>query len=88
MVRRQHPEVDETWRPPEEQRYGELLDLGRRLKREGALPQKIRVRTFADMLWGLVNIGTYTNLVIERGWSLDQYRCWVRNTIRLHISAG
>ena len=37
------------------------------------MPQKIRVRTFADMLWGLVNIGTYTNnLVIGRGWSLDQ----------------
>jgi hypothetical protein len=88
MARRQHPEVDETLRPREEQRYGELLDLGRRLKREGALPQKSRVRTFADMLWGLVNIGTYTNFVIERGWSLDQYRCWVRNTIRLHISAG
>ncbi|HET9899459.1 MAG TPA: helix-turn-helix domain-containing protein [Actinomycetes bacterium] len=49
MARRQHPEVDETLRPREEQRYGELLDLGRRLKREGALPQKIRVRTFADM---------------------------------------
>ena len=88
MARRQHPEVEQTLRPREEERYGELLDLGRRLEREGALPPEMGVRTFADMLWGLMNIGTYRNLVIERGWSLDQYRRWVRNTIRLQIGAG
>ena len=87
MARRQHPEVEQTLRPREEERYRELFDLGRRLKREGALQPRIRVGTFADMLWGLINVGTYRSLVIERGWSLDQYRRWVRNTIRLQISA-
>ena len=87
MARRQHPEVDETLRPREEERYGELLDLGRQLKRERALPPNIRVGTFADVLWGLVSVGTYRSLVIERGWSLNQYRRWVGNTIRLQISA-
>ena len=87
MARRQHPEVDETLRPREEERYGGLLDLGRRLKRERALPPSIRVGMFADMLWGLLNVGTYRNLVIERGWSLDQYTRWVRTTIRLQIGA-
>ncbi len=88
MARRQHPEVEETLRPREEERYGELLDLGRWLKREGALPRNIRVGSFADMMWGLMNVGTYRNLVIERGWSLDQYTRWVRNTIRLQIGAA
>ena len=88
MARRQHPEVEQTLRPREEQHYSELLDLGRRLKREGALPLGIRAGTFADMLWGLMNIGTYRNLVIERSWSLEQYRRWVRDTIRLQINAG
>ena len=87
MARRQHPEVDETLRPREEDRYGGLLDLARRLKRERALPPNIRVGMFADMLWGLLNVGTYRSLVIERGWSLDQYARWVRNTIRLQIGA-
>jgi hypothetical protein len=40
------------------------------------------------MLWGLVSVGTYTSLVNERGWSLDRYGRWVRDTIRLHIRAG
>jgi AcrR family transcriptional regulator len=87
MARRQHAEVEDTLRPREEERYRELLNLGRRLKREGALPTNIRVAMFADMLWGLINVGTYRSLVIERGWSLDQYRLWVRKTIRLQISA-
>lgn len=86
MARRQHPEVEDTLRPREETRYRELLDLGRRLKREGALPPNNQVGMFADMLWGLLNVGTYRSLVIERGWSLDQYRRWVRTTIRLQIT--
>jgi AcrR family transcriptional regulator len=88
MARRQHPEVEATLRPRENERYDDLLDLGRRLERDGALPPQIPVGTFADMLWGLLNIGTYKNLVIERSWSLDQYRRWVRDTIRLQIEAG
>jgi AcrR family transcriptional regulator len=88
MARRQHPEVEETLRPREEQRYGELLDIGRRLEREHALPPNMNVDVFADMLWGLLNIGTYRSLVIERGWSLDRYTRWVSNTIRLQLSTG
>jgi AcrR family transcriptional regulator len=88
VARRQHPEVDQTLRPREEERYEELLELGRRLEREGALPATIGVGLFADMLWGLLNVGTYRNLVVERGWSLDQYRRWVLDTIRLQIGAG
>jgi AcrR family transcriptional regulator len=87
-ARRQHPEVEETLRPREEERYGQLLDLGHRLKREGELPPKVRPGMFADMLWGLVSVGTYTSLVNERGWSLGRYERWVRDTIRLHVDAG
>jgi hypothetical protein len=87
-ARRQHPEVEETLRPREAQRYSELLDRARALKREGALPSTVRVEALADMLWGLVSVGTYTSLVNERGWSLAQYERWVRDSIRLHLSAN
>ena len=88
MARRQHPEVDQTLLPREEEHYDGLLDVGRRLEREGALPPTMPAGLFADMLWGLMNIGTYRNLVLERGWPLDQYRCWVRDTMRLQIAAA
>ena len=82
VARRQHPEVDQTLRPREKERYDELLGLGHRLEREGGLPPGIGVGRFADMMWGLVNVGTYYNLVIERDWSPEQYREWVRATLR------
>ena len=88
VARRQHPEVDQTLRPREKERYDELLDLGHRLERDDALPPKIDAGTVADLLWGLLNIGSYRALVIERGWSLDQYRSWVDNTIRLQVGAA
>lgn len=87
IARRRHPEVEQTLRPREEERYGELLARSRRLKREGLLPPDISVGMFADMYWGLMNPGTYRALVIERGWPLDQYQRWVRHTIRLQIGA-
>jgi len=87
VARRQHPEVDQTLIPREEEHYEGLLDVGRRLERDGALPPAMPVGLFTDMLWGLLNLGTFRNLVVERGWSLEQYRDWVRDTIRLHIGA-
>ena len=51
------------------------------------LPPEMTVGTFADIYWGLMNVGTYKNLVVERGWSLDDYGHWVRSTIRLLIGA-
>ena len=88
MARRQHPEVDQTLVPREEEHYDGLLDVGRRLEREGALPPTMPVGLFADMLWGLLNVGTFRNLVVERGWSLEQYRLWVRDTMRLQLGAA
>ncbi len=86
MARRQHPEVDQTLRPREKERYDELLGLGHRLEREGGLPPEIGVGMFADLLWGLLNVGTYRSLVVERDWSLDQYERWAGTTLRLQMS--
>ncbi len=87
VARRHHPEVDETLRPREEERYQELVRLGRWLKKEGELPPRTSAGTFADMLWGLGSLGTFQNLVIERGWSIDRWTRWVRNTIRAQLIA-
>ncbi len=88
VARRHHPEVDQTLRPREEERYEEMVRLSRWLKKEGELPAKMRVGTFADMLWGVASLGTFQNLVIERGWSKDRWTKWVRDTIRAQLIAA
>lgn len=85
VARRHFPEVDETLRPREDERYQELVRLGQWLDEEHDLPPGMGAGTFADMLWGLNSLGTFQNLVIERGWSVDRYAGWVRDTIRLQL---
>ncbi len=82
VARRHHAEVDDTLRPREAHRYGELVRLGKWLKKEGELPTNMRVGTFADIMWGLTSLGTFQNLVIERGWSMARFVAWARRTMR------
>jgi hypothetical protein len=45
----------------------------------------MRVATFADVMWGLTSLGTFVNLVVERGWSIERFTRWVRETIRAQL---
>ena len=78
LARRHHPEVEETLRPREAERYARHR-TARALVEEGRLPPGrdagARVRRH---LLGTDLMGTFVNLVIERGWSLEQYERWVR----------
>lgn len=85
VARRHHEEVDATLRPREADRYERYVQLARWLKRDGALPPKLRVGAVADILWGLISLGTFQSLVIERGWSLERFIAWVRTTVRLQL---
>lgn len=87
VARRHHEEVDATLRPREAERYQEYVRLGRWLKRDGELPPQLRVAAFADILWGLLSLGTFQNLVVERGWSIERFVAWVRSTVRLQLAA-
>jgi AcrR family transcriptional regulator len=88
VARRHHAEVDDTLRPREADRYAEIVRLGRWLKKERYLPPRMRVGTFADIVWGLTSLGTFQNLVIERGWSIDRFVAWVRQTMRTQLAAN
>ena len=87
VARRRHEEVDATLRPREDERYQDYVRLARWLKRDGELPAGMRVSTLADILWGLLGLGTFQNLVIERGWSIERFTAWVRATVRAQLSA-
>ncbi|MBA3744385.1 TetR/AcrR family transcriptional regulator [Sporichthya sp.] len=86
MARRHHAEVAATLRPREDERYQDYVRLARWLKREGALPAQMRVATVADILWGLLSLGTFQNLVIERSWSTERFTAWVRTTVRAQLT--
>ena len=86
-ARRHHPEVDQTLRPREDDRYAQIVRLGRWMKKEGVLPQTMRVTTFADIFWGVTSTGTFINLVIERRWPVERFEQWARTMILLQLEA-
>jgi AcrR family transcriptional regulator len=44
-----------------------------RLQDEGILAEGWTVDEATDFAWGLLSIHTYENLVVERGWSIEQF---------------
>ncbi len=49
---------------------------------------RTETETVADLIWGLMNVGSYRALVLERGWPLDRYGAWMRDTLRLQVGAS
>jgi AcrR family transcriptional regulator len=88
VARRHHEEVDATLRPREDERYQEYVRLARWLKRDGLLPAHLKVAALADILWGLCSLGTFQNLVVERGWSTERFTAWVRATVHAQLATS
>ncbi|ASR38108.1 hypothetical protein BAY61_27335 [Prauserella marina] len=58
-----------------------LLDL------PGAVPPESTSRV-ADVIYATMTVESYTLLVTERGWSLDQWRDWAHDTIARELTPG
>jgi len=44
-----------------------------RLAREGSLRRGLNPAVAADMLWTFTSLRTWEDLVLQRGWSAEQY---------------
>jgi AcrR family transcriptional regulator len=53
--------------------------VAKRLAELGALPNGTSVETATDLLWLYTAHEIYRMLVIERKWTPDRYRAWLRN---------
>jgi AcrR family transcriptional regulator len=52
--------------------------IAKRLAELGALPHGTSIETATDLLWLYTSHEIYRMLVIERKWSTDRYRAWLR----------
>jgi AcrR family transcriptional regulator len=55
--------------------------VAKRLAELGALPRGTGVDAAADLLWLYTSHEIYRMLVIERRWSPDRYRAWLRDAV-------
>ena len=55
--------------------------IARSLARSNALRTGLRERDAADIIYALASPDVYSLLVADRGWSVDRYELWVKETL-------
>lgn len=75
------PEVGKVWADLEAQRFAGQRRFTDRLASRSALPTEVSADAAADMLFALTSLALHDILVIERGWSQDQYQLWLTSSL-------
>jgi AcrR family transcriptional regulator len=87
-IRSVEPVVEETWKPPQEGRYGDCLRMAEWLETDGALADGVSARAAADVLFATVSVRVYESLVIVCGWSSKRWKTWTRRLLHTALLKG
>lgn len=58
-------------------RYQLLAELGPQLEQSGRLRPGLSGQAAVDVAWTLISPATYEQLVLDRGWTPDQFEAWL-----------
>ena len=72
-VRRQDDAAERSWQDRLESRLQGCRTVAARLAREGALRPELEPAVVTDLLWTLTSLRVWEDLVLQRGWSAEQY---------------
>ena len=72
-VRRTDAAAERSWQDRLENRLTGCRGIVRRLATEGNLREGLDPEAAADLLWSLTSLRTWEDLVLERGWTAQQY---------------
>jgi AcrR family transcriptional regulator len=87
-VRRQDEAAERSWQDRLEGRLqGCRLGVAR-LAREGTLRRGLKPAVAADLLWTLTSLRTWEDLVLQRGWSAEQYEKRLGDVLRLVLTGA
>ena len=73
-IRRTDPAVEQAWQDRLNDRLGGCRGIVARLRSEGSLRAGLDSAVAADLLWTLTSLRMWEDLVLERGWSAEQYK--------------
>lgn len=75
------PEFKKLEKEREERRYERLQDSFEAMIKEHPLPKETGKSKAQDVLWAFTGRDLYRMLVLERGWSSDEYEKWLTNSL-------
>lgn len=71
------PEFKELENEREKRRYTRQEETVKRLFQEGLLLDGLDIKKARDILWALTGRDLYRMLVVDRGWSSEEYEKWL-----------
>ena len=75
------PEVARVWSELEGQRYTGQARMAGLLASRRALREGLGVETAADLIWTLTSLVVHDLLVVERGWTSEEYERWLTDAL-------
>ncbi len=72
-VRRTDADAEKSWQDRLKHRLEGCGEIVARLQREGSLKKGLDAQTATDLLWSITSLRMWEDLVLDRGWSPQQY---------------
>lgn len=79
------PELRQLHREQTEMRHAGLTRLARTLRDQGALRPELTPERAADLIVTLGSLATYDSLVVNRGWTQEEYETWLAETLQHNL---
>ena len=80
-------EVARVWTEIEAQRHAGQSRMAGLLASRGALREGLSVEKAGDLIWTLTSLAVYDLVVIQRGWTPDEYERWLTDTLEHQLLA-
>lgn len=87
-ARRSAPDAALVWQDQSEDRLQGCRRLAKWLKRDGVLEPHWTVAEAADLIWTVVSLRTYEDLVVDRGWPPSRFTRHLQATLRKTLLAS
>lgn len=87
-VRRQDPEVEQSWQDRLQERLKGCRAIVGRLEAEKSLRPGMDPATAADILWTVTSLRMWEDLVLQRNWSAEQYQDHVYRMLLDSLTKG
>jgi AcrR family transcriptional regulator len=81
-VRRTDPAAERGWQDRLQNRLKGCRQIAARMRREGKLKAGVHPDAAADLIWSITSLRTWEDLVLERGWTPQQYEERVTQLLR------
>jgi AcrR family transcriptional regulator len=73
------------WERIQQERLGGARGFVRILAAKGPLQPGVDIERAGDVMWTLIDTSLYQRLVVERGWTPDEFRAWLARRFRAEL---